>query len=102
MTDFSNFKSRSQSYHNCTNERLTAVVKPVQLEEVVVAELHALADDVAEGGNLGDDGGLGAVAEGVLAVVHHGAVVIGYVQGAGRGVAVFIKIVVLALKTNDR
>lgn len=67
---------------NGTKDSLTAVVKPVQLEQVAVAELHALADDVAEGGNLGDDGGLGAFLEGSLAVVHHGTVVIRYVQGA--------------------
>lgn len=87
---------RFQSYHNCTKDSLTAIVKPVQLEQVAVAELHALADDVAEGRNLGDDGGLGAVSEGVLAVVHHGTIVIGYVQGAGRGVTVFIEIMLLA------
>lgn len=79
-----------------TKERLTAVVTPVQLEQVVVAELHALANDVAEGGNLGNDGGFGAVAEGILAVVHHGTVVVGDVQGAGCGVTVFIKVVFLA------
>lgn len=50
---------------------LTAVVMPVQLKEVTVAELHALADDVAEGGNFGDNSGLCAVTKGVLAVVHH-------------------------------
>lgn len=83
-------------YHNCTKECLTAVVKPVQLEQVVVAELHALANDVDEGGNLGNDGGFGAIAERVLAVVHHGTIVIGDVQGAGLGVVVFFKIVFLA------
>lgn len=85
---------------NGTKDSLTAVVKPVQLEQVAVAELHALADDVAEGGNLGDDGGLGAVLEGSLAVVHHGTVVIRYVQGAWSRVVVFIEIVLPAWRTN--
>ena len=61
---------------------LTAVVEAVQLEQVAVTELHALADDVTESGDLGNDGGLGAIAEGVFTVVHHGSVVVGHAQGA--------------------
>lgn len=65
----------------------------MQLEQVAVAELHALADDVAEGRDVGDDGGLAFFAEGGLTVVHHGAVVVRYSQGAGGGVVVGVKVV---------
>lgn len=65
----------------------------VQLEQVAVTELHALADDVAESGDPGDDGGLAAVAEGIFAVVHHGVVVVGDAQGAGGGVIVGVEVV---------
>lgn len=61
---------------------LTAVVEAVQLEQVAVTELHTLADDVTESGDLGNNGGLGAVSEGVFTVVHHGAVVVGHAQRA--------------------
>lgn len=80
---------------------LTAVVEAVQLEQVTVAELHSLADDVAERGDLGDDGGLGAVAESVFAVVHHGAVVVGNAQGAGGGVVVGVEVVLFTLKSMN-
>lgn len=72
---------------------LTAVIEAVQLEQVTVAELHTLANDIAESGDLGDDGGLSAVPEGSLTVVHHGAVVVGYAQRAGGGVIVGVKVV---------
>lgn len=68
----------------------------MQLEQVAVAELHALADDIAERRDLGDDGGLGAVAKGVLAVVHHGAVVVGDAKRAGGGVVVGVEVVLSA------
>lgn len=72
---------------------LTAVIEAVQLEQVTVTELHTLANDIAESWDLGDDGGLSAVAEGILTVVHHGAVVVGYAQRAGGGVIVGVKVV---------
>lgn len=72
---------------------LTAVIKAVQLEQVIVTELHTLANDIAESGDLGDDGGLSAIAEGIFTVVHHGAVVVGYAQRAGGGVIVGVKVV---------
>lgn len=78
---------------------LTAVVEAVQLEQITVAELHTLADDVAERGDLGDDGGLGTVAESILAVVHHGAVVIGDTQRAGGGVVVGVEVVLFTFKS---
>ncbi len=52
-------------------ESVTAVVESAELEQVAGAELHALADHVAEGRDPGDDGGLRAVLEGFLAVMHH-------------------------------
>lgn len=72
---------------------LTAVIEAVQLEQVTVTELHTLANDITESWDLGDDGGLGAVAKGVFTVVHHGAVVIGHAQRAGSGVIVGVKVV---------
>ena len=74
---------------------LTAVVQAAELEQITVTELHALAHHVAEGRDVGDDGGQGAVAEGVLAVVHHGAVVVRDAQGAGGGVVVGVEVVLL-------
>ena len=74
---------------------LTAVVQAAELEQVAVAELHALAHHVAEGRDVGDDGGERAVAEGVLAVVHHGAVVVRDAQRAGGGVVVGVEVVLL-------
>lgn len=65
----------------------------MQLEQVAVTELHTLTNDIAESRDLGDDGGLGAVAEGVFTVVHHGAVVVGHAQRAGGGVVVGVKVV---------
>lgn len=50
---------------------LTAVVQPVELQQVAVTELHPLADDISECWDLGYDGGSGAILEGRLAVVHH-------------------------------
>lgn len=81
---------------------LTAVVEAVQLQQVAVAELHALADHGAEGRDLGDDGGLAAVAEGVLAVVHHGAVVVGHAQSAGGGVVVAFKVILLTCGSKQK
>lgn len=78
---------------------LTAVVEAVQLEQITVAELHTLADDIAESRDLGDDGGLGTVAESVFAVVHHGAVVIGHAQRAGGGVVVGVEVVLFTFKS---
>lgn len=80
---------------------LTAVVEAVQLEQVAVAELHPLADDVAERWDLGDDGGLGAVAESVFAVVHHGAVVVGNTQRAGGGVIVGVEVVLFTFEMEE-
>lgn len=80
---------------------LTAVVEAVQLEQITVAELHALADDVAERRDLGDDGGLGTVAESVFAVVHHGAVVVGDAQRAGGGVVVGVEVVLFTWKSMN-
>lgn len=65
----------------------------MELEQVAVTELHPLADDVAEGRDVGDDGGFVSFAEGALAVVHHGAVVIWDSQRAGGGVVVPVKVV---------
>lgn len=72
---------------------LTAVVEAVQLEQVAVAELHPLANDLTERRDFGDDGGLRAVAEGVFTVVHHGSVVVGNAQRAGGAVVVRVKVV---------
>lgn len=72
---------------------LTAIIKAVELEQVTVAELHPLADDVAEGRDVGDDGGLPFFAEGGFTVVHHGAIVIRDSQGAGGGVVVGVEVV---------
>lgn len=72
---------------------LTAVIKAVQLEQVAVTELHALPDDIAEGWDLGDNGGLRTVAKGRFTVVHHGAVIVGYAQRAGGGVVVGVEVV---------
>lgn len=80
--------------------KLTAVVETVQLEQVTVTELHALANDVAESGDLCDDGGLGAIAESIFTVVHHGAVVVGYAQRAGGGVVVRVKVVFLTCRSD--
>lgn len=66
----------------------------MQLEQVTVTELHPLADDVTEGRDVGDDGGLISFAEGGFAVVHHGAIVIRYSQRAGGGVVVYVEVVV--------
>lgn len=52
----------------------------MQLEQVAITELHTLADDIAESRDLGDNGGLGAIAKGVFTVVHHGAIVVGHPQ----------------------
>lgn len=79
---------------------LTAVVEAVQLEQVAVTELHALADDITESGYLGDNGGLGAVAKGIFAVVHHGTVVVGDAQRAGGGVIVGVKVVLFTCRSN--
>lgn len=65
----------------------------MQLEQIAVAELHPLADDVAEGWDVGDDGGLVSFAEGGFAVVHHGAVVVWHSQRAGGGVVVRVEVV---------
>lgn len=65
----------------------------MELEQVIVAELHPLADDVTEGWDLGDDGGFPFFAEGGFTVVHHGAIVIWYSQGAGGGVVVGVEVV---------
>lgn len=78
---------------------LTAVVEAVQLEQITVAELHTLADDITESRDLGDDGGLGTFAESVFAVVHHGAVVIGHAQRAGGGVVVGVEVVLFTFKS---
>lgn len=67
----------------------------MQFEKVTVTELHSLANDIAERGDLGDNGGLGAIAEGSFTVVHHGAVVVGYTQRAGGGVIVGVEVVFL-------
>lgn len=48
----------------------TAVVQPVQLEEVRVAEVHALADDVHEVRDPRYNRGFRPISEGGLAVVH--------------------------------
>lgn len=69
-----------QLTNSCVGCHLTAVIETVQLQQVTVTELHALADDITKRRNLGDDGGLSAVTEGVFAVVHHGAVVVGHAQ----------------------
>lgn len=61
-------------------ERLTAIVEPVQLPEIVIAEVHALSDYVHECRYVGDDGGLSSVPERVFAVVQDGGVVIGNIQ----------------------
>lgn len=79
---------------------LTAVIEAVQLEQVTVTELHTLANDVTESRDLGDDGGLGAVAEGIFTVVHHGAVVVGYAQRAGGGVIVGVKVVFFTWRSD--
>lgn len=65
----------------------------MQLEQVTVTELHPLADDVAEGRDVGDDGGLVSFVKGGFAVVHHRAVVIWYSQRAGGGVVVRVEVV---------
>lgn len=79
-----------------TELELTAVVEAVELEQVVIAELHALADNVHELWDLGDDGGRLGHVERRLAVVHHRAVVVGHAQGTGRLVVVLVEVVVLA------
>lgn len=79
---------------------ITAVVESGEFEQVAVAELHALADHVAEGRDPGDDGGLGAVLKGFLAVMHHGSVVVGNVQGTGCAVVVFVEVMLLACEIN--
>lgn len=79
---------------------LTAVIEAVQLEQITVTELHTLANDITESRDLGDDGGLSAVAEGIFTVVHHGTVVIGYAQGAGGGVIVGVKIVFFTCRSD--
>ncbi len=72
---------------------LTTVIEAVQLEQVTVTELHTLANDITESRDLGDDGGLGAVAESIFAVVHHGAVIVRHAQRAGSGIIVGVKVV---------
>lgn len=78
----------------------TAVVESVEFEQVAVAELHALTNHVAEGRDPGDDGGLRALLEGFLAVMHHGSVVVGNVQGTGCAVVVFVEVMLLACEIN--
>lgn len=65
----------------------------MQLEQITVAELHPLADDVAEGRDVGDDGGFIPFAKGGFAVVHHGAIVVRNSQRAGGGVVVRVEVV---------
>lgn len=65
----------------------------MQLEQVTVTELHPLADDVAEGRDVGDNGGVAFLAEGGFTVVHHGAVVVRHSQRAGGGVVVGVEVV---------
>lgn len=72
---------------------LTAVIEAVQLEQVTVTELHTLANDITESWDLGDDGGLRAIAESFFTVVHHGTIVVRYTQRAGGGVIVAVKVV---------
>ena len=79
---------------------LTAVIEATELEQVTVTEFHTLADDITERRDLGDDGGLCAVAEGIFTVVHHGAVVIGYTQRAGGGVIVGVKVVFFTCRSD--
>lgn len=80
--------------------KLTAVVQTVQLEQITVTELHPLANDVAESRDLCDDGGLSAITESSFAVVHHGAIVVGYAQRAGGGVVVGVKVVFLTCRSD--
>lgn len=79
---------------------LTAVIEATELEKVTVTEFHTLADDITERGDLGNDGGLCAVAEGIFTVVHHRAIVIGYAQRAGGGVIVGVKVVFFACRSD--
>lgn len=72
----------------------------MQLEQIAVAELHPLADDVAEGRDVGDDGGFVSFAEGVFAVVHHGAVVVRNAQIAGGGVVVRVEVVLFPWRSD--
>lgn len=51
-------------------------------------------------GNLGDDGGLRACAEGRLTVVHHRAIVIRNPKGAGNCVVVRVEVVLFSFKTK--
>lgn len=74
----------------------TAVVQPVQLEEVRVAEVHPLADHIHEVWDPRHDGGLRPVPEGRLAVVHDRCVIIGHVQRVGDLVVIGVKIVLFA------
>lgn len=61
-------------------EKLTAIVEPVQFPEIVIAEVHSLSYYIHEFWDVGDDGGLSSVPEGIFAVVQHGSVVIGNIQ----------------------
>ncbi len=81
-------------------ESVTAVVESAELEQVAGAELHALADHVAEGRDPGDDGGLRALLEGFLAVMHHGSVVVGNVESTGRAVVVFVEVMLLTCEMS--
>ncbi len=72
---------------------LTAVIEAVKLEQVTVTELHSLADHIHEIRDLGDNGGLSAISEGIFTVVHHGIVVVRHTQRAGGGVIVGVKVV---------
>lgn len=86
-----------QKWHRLT---LTAVVEAVQLEQVAVAELHPLAYDIAKSRDLGDNGGLRAVAKGSFTVMHHRSVVVGHAQRAGGGVIVGVEVMLFTCRSN--
>lgn len=98
QVDFYNGENKIVLVHWLLN--LTAVIEAVQLEQVTVAELHTLANDVTESRDLGDDGGLHAVLKSSFTVVHHGAVVVGDAQRAGGGVVIGVKIVSFTCKLD--
>lgn len=72
---------------------LTAVVQPVQLQHIIVTEVHLLANHIFKIRDLCDNGGLCSVLESCLSVVHDRGVVIGYIQGIGHTVTEHVEIV---------
>lgn len=59
----------------------TTVVQPVQLHQVIVTEVHSLANHIFKVGDPCDDGGLCSILKSCLTVVHDRGVVIGNIQG---------------------